>query len=154
MDDLTTHEKHIRRTMELARQSVNRGNHPFGALLERNGYVVMEAENTVNDEGDCTGHAELNLVRKATRELSSQQVAQATLYTSTEPCPMCAGAIFWAGISRIVYGVPAAALIELTGCGFDYQSSQLYEWSTSPPAVIGPVLAEEGLEIHRKFWKP
>ena len=85
------------------------------ALLVRDGEIVMEAENTVESEVDITGHAELNLVRRAVHELGEEVVKACTLYTSTEPCAMCSGAIYWSGISRVVYACSAKRLGEIAG---------------------------------------
>lgn len=146
-------ERFIRRTFQLAKFAVNCGNHPFGALLARNGHIVLEAENTVNDQGDCTGHAELNLVRNASKELGEKQLSECTLYTSTEPCPMCAGAIFWAGVRKIVYSVPASELMNITNYGIPVSNQELFKNASHEIEVEGPILMEEGLELHRTFWK-
>ena len=69
------------------------------------GQVILEAENTVNSEQDCTGHAETNLVRLASKQFDRQELASCTLVTSTEPCAMCAGAIHWSGIGRVIFGL-------------------------------------------------
>ena len=75
------------------------GDHPFGALLVKDGEVVLTAVNTVNTDHDNTRHAELNLVSQAMRQFDADFLADCVLYTSTEPCAMCAGAIYWAGIT-------------------------------------------------------
>lgn len=147
------HEHFIRQTLQLAKLAGNGGNHPFGALLERNGQIVMEAENTVNTDRDCTAHAELNLVRKAYPELSQKMLSECTLYTSTEPCPMCAGAIFWAGIPRIVYSAPASGLMGITGYGIPVSSTELLGNASQPVEIVGPILESEGMELHKSFWK-
>lgn len=149
---MTLHHPFIRRTFELARTSVKNGNHPFGALLVRQGQIVLEAENTVVADGDVTAHAELELVRKACRSLSPQVIGECTLYTSTEPCPMCAGGIFWAGITHLVYSVPASALLEHTGYGMTFSCQSLYVGATQEMRIDGPVLEEEGMKLHREFW--
>lgn len=151
MDD-SEHEKFMRRAIALAKQSANGGNHPFGAVLVRNGYVVAEGENTVIDD-DCTHHAELSLVRSAERFLSDAQRAESTLYTSTEPCAMCAGAIYWAGIRRVVFSVPAERLVDHTGYGIRLGCAQIYEHADQPVEVIGPILEDEGFAVHQDFWK-
>ena len=99
------------RAIELARLSREHGNHPFGSLLaDASGDVLLEAENTVVTERDIAGHAELNLVRAAGMQLEPGVIQGATLYTSTEPCAMCAGAIYWSGIERVVYALGADEL--------------------------------------------
>ena len=103
----TNHELFIRQCYDLARQAIANGDHPFGALLVRDGEVVLTAVNTVHSNRDVTQHAEFNLVSHAGRLLGYTALAESILYTSTEPCAMCAGAIFWAGIPTIVYGCSA-----------------------------------------------
>ena len=75
--------------------------------------VVLEAENTVVTQRDCTAHAELNLVREAVARFDAEQLGAHTLYTSTEPCEMCAGAIFWSGIGRVVFALSSETLGEI-----------------------------------------
>ena len=147
------HEKHIIRSYQLAKSAVEKGNHPFGALLVIDDKVVMTAENTVNTDNDVTRHAELNLVSKAARELDMESLKRSILYTSTEPCAMCTGAIFWAGISTIVYGCSAAELGEIASGSFVVPSRELLKYGKRKVKVIGPILEEQGAEIHHSFWK-
>ena len=87
------HERFIRQAIAIARRARENGNHPFGALLvDAQGNVIAEAENTVVTDRDCTGHAETNLMRLASRQFEPETLSACTLYTSTEPCPMCCGA--------------------------------------------------------------
>ena len=101
---------HLGRAIEVALASRRGGNHPFGAVLVASDGTILEAENSVVTTGDPTGHAELNLVRLAGSRLSRDQLAMSSLYTSTEPCAMCSGAIYWAGIGRVVYALPEQEL--------------------------------------------
>ena len=104
---------HLRRAIELARMARQRGNHPFGALIvAADGSIVAEAGNTVTTDGP-TGHAELNAIRAVPGAAAS--LAAATLYASTEPCAMCAGATYWAGVGRVVYALGEDALRAMTG---------------------------------------
>jgi tRNA(Arg) A34 adenosine deaminase TadA len=143
----------IRQAMDLARRAVSNGNHPFGALLVADDEVILTAENTVLTTPDVTGHAELNLVRDATRRFPAERLAECTLYTSTEPCAMCTGSIYWAGIPRVAYCCSAMALADLLG-GADFliPCRQLFQHGARPTEVIGPILEDEGLMIHREFW--
>lgn len=94
----------LRRAIALAASARSHGNHPFGALLtNEDGDVIAEAENTVVTERDVTGHAETNMVRNAWRRFNEDVRARSALYTSTEPCAMCSGAIYWSGIPRVVF---------------------------------------------------
>ncbi len=102
MDD----QSFIRQAIAVARRARTNGNHPFGALLVGpDGEVVAEAENHVVSQRDPTRHAELVLVSDVARNWPADFLSKSTLYTSTEPCAMCAGAIYWAGIGRVVYGL-------------------------------------------------
>ena len=150
---MTMHDDLIQRCNALARSAVAHGNHPFGALLWREGRILMEAENTVVTQLDVTGHAELNLVRRASQKLDPEVMTQATLYTSTEPCIMCQGAIYWAGIPRIVYGVAGSSLAGLQGATWYVASRESYQRMRAAIEVIGPILEAEGMEIHTRFWK-
>ncbi len=148
----------MRRAIALARQAREHGNHPFGALLaDAFGRIRLEAENTVVTGADCTGHAELNLVRRACMTCEGNDLQAATLYTSTEPCPMCAGAIYWAGISRVVFGLREAELRALTGADPKNPTMALpcravFARGQRAVEVIGPVLEDEAREAHEGFW--
>lgn len=149
----------MRRALGLARQARDHGNHPFGALLtDADGRVRLEAENTVVTDRDCTGHAEINLMRLACLDLDHDTLAAATLYTSTEPCAMCAGAIYWAGVSRVVFGLREGELRILTGddpknptlalpCG------EVFARGQRPIEVIGPLLEDEARAVHDGYWR-
>jgi tRNA(Arg) A34 adenosine deaminase TadA len=146
------HEKFIKKTYDLAISAQEKGNHPFGALLVIDNQIVLTAENTVNTDHDVTRHAELNLVSKASQQLDEEELSKAVLYTSTEPCAMCTGAIFWAGISHIVYGCSAEALGNIAGGSFVVPCRELLKYGKREVTVTGPILQELGAEIHRNFW--
>ena len=153
-DDLA----HLRAAIQLAWRARERGNHPFGAVLtDAAGQVVLEAENTVVTERDATGHAETNLVRLATRRFSKSELAESTMYASCEPCAMCAGAAFWAGIGRIVYALSEADLYALIG----HHSGQLVIPCREVLARAGRLTEVEGPSdqldaearaVHAEFW--
>ena len=149
---MVEHEELIRRTIELAAAARGKGNHPFGALLVLDGRILLSAENTVNTDHDITCHAELNLVSRATRQLDPAILAQATLYTSTEPCAMCAGAIYWAAIPTVVFGCPAETLGEMAGASFVIPCRDIFGFGTRQVEVIGPILPEEAAAVHVGFW--
>jgi tRNA(Arg) A34 adenosine deaminase TadA len=150
---LQKHEPYIRQCYELAARAVAHGNHPFGALLVTNGEVIFTAENTVLTEQDPTGHAETNLVRAACRALGPDVVASSTLYTSTEPCPMCSGAIAWATIRHMVYGCGADTLYAITGGIVKLRSRDVFNGMGMDVLVEGPVLEVLGIEQHRNYWE-
>lgn len=150
-----THEPFIREAVELAQQARTRGDHPFGALLVYNGQVVMRGQNTVVTLRDITGHAELNLVRDASMALDADFLQQCTLYTSTEPCAMCATSIYWAGIKTVVYGVSAGRLYSLFDGGekLHLPCEEVFSRGTREGmTVIGPILEDEAVAVHTGFW--
>jgi tRNA(Arg) A34 adenosine deaminase TadA len=151
-------QTYIRTAIQIARRARENGNHPFGALLvDAQGQILLEAENTVITERDCTGHAETNLIRAATRQFDPDYLAGCTLYTSTEPCPMCAGAIFWGNLGRVVYGLSEAELYKLTGDQTDevllLSCREVFERGRKPIEVVGPMLEDEAREVHLGFWE-
>src|SRR6266511_5057705 len=109
--------QYIRHAIALAAASKARGKHPFAALIvDDRDAVLAEAGNAFGwPDGDATGHAELIAVREASRRFPPERLAQATLYSSAEPCAMCAGAVYWAGLGRVVYALSEARLRTLTG---------------------------------------
>lgn len=141
----------MRRCFELARAAVAAGSHPFGALLARGDEMLMEARNTVAVDG-VTGHAELNLVRRALAELGRDALGACTLYTSTEPCAMCAGAIYWARIPRVVFGCSVAGLHSVTRGTLCLPCREVFAHGDRAVEVRGPVLEGEALAVHRAFW--
>jgi len=147
------HERYMHLAIEQAEQAMNKGNHPFGALLVVDGQVVLTAQNTVITDKDVTQHAETALVSKACRTLEANILQRAVLYTSTEPCAMCSGAIYWARIPCVVYGCESAVLGQIAGdelaipCKHVLSAGTVYKCE-----VIGPVLGDVAAEMHRKFW--
>lgn len=142
----------LRESFALARQARARGDQPFGALLvDADGNVRFTASNTTITARDVTAHAETNLVRMATARFTPAELATWTLYTSTEPCAMCAGAIHWAGIGRVVYGLSAAAFHALVGPSpkhLELSCREVFARSGRPIAVVGPLLEDEARQVH------
>jgi len=150
-------ERYLLRAIELARLSRENGNHPFGSVLvDANGRVVLEAENTVVTGRDVTGHAELNLVRAASAQLDVAALEGATLYASTEPCAMCSGAIYWSGIGRVVYALSTEALtamVEGPGAStLTLSCREVFARGGRSVGVSGPQLTEQAAAVHLGFW--
>ena len=149
--------QHLRSAIALSRRSRERGNQPFGALLTGpDGQVLLEAENTVVTGPDCTGHAVTNLMRLASRQFTSDFLAGCSLYASTEPCPMCGGAIFWGGVGRVVFALSERAFYQLVGpdCdGLRVGCRDVFAHGQRPIDVHGPALEDEALAVHRGFWR-
>src|SRR5262249_16090962 len=102
--------------LAVAERGRSHGNHPFGAIVvSGTGEILLEAENGYMPDRDMTGHAERLLATAASKQFDPKFLAGCTLYTSAEPCCMCAGAAYWAGIGRVVYGLSERRLKTITG---------------------------------------
>lgn len=151
--------QHLRTAIEVAGHAREHGNHPFGAILvDENNKVLLQTENTVLTDKDCTGHAETNLIRLASQKYSAKKLERCTLYTSTEPCAMCAGAIYWGNVRRVVYALSEVGLYEIIGPSSDQlllPSREVFAHSQRPTDVKGPALEldAEARAVHAGFWK-
>ncbi|MBS1165817.1 MAG: Guanine deaminase [Proteobacteria bacterium] len=152
------HATYLRRAFAIAAAAADSGSHPFGAVLvDGDGTVLMEQGNAYLPDHDMTGHAERVLATRASQRFRPAELAEATLYSSAEPCAMCAGAAYWAGIGRIVYGLSENALRQITGNHpenptLDLPCRMVLESGQRPVEVIGPLLENEAAEPHRSFW--
>ena len=144
-------ESYVRQALEIAEQAADNGNIPFGSLLVVD-EVIATAENTSLDD-DVTAHPEFKLAGRARRELDEDERADCTMYTSTEPCAMCAGAIYYAGLDRVVFSASGESFAEETGFpGIDISCGEIFERADDPaPTADGPVLESEGMDVHREF---
>eukprot|EP01090_Pellita_catalonica_P000943 TRINITY_DN10678_c0_g1_i1.p1 TRINITY_DN10678_c0_g1~~TRINITY_DN10678_c0_g1_i1.p1 ORF type:complete len:167 (+),score=31.28 TRINITY_DN10678_c0_g1_i1:59-559(+) len=154
-------EKFIERTLELAKSAAKNGNFPFGAIfVNENKEIIFEAENTVNTENDGTCHAEMNLISRGFRKLGADALKTATLYTSTEPCGMCSGAIHWSHVPKVVYSCSNAELgkiiLQSKHAGTDgklgISSEEVFNSYGDTTILIKDVLAEKGTQIHKNFF--
>ena len=151
-------EHFLRRSFEIARTATTHGNHPFGALLvDRDGNVLIETENGYMPARDGTAHAERLLATQASKQFDPKFLAGCTLYTSAEPCCMCAGAAYWAGIGRVVYGLSERRLKTLTGNHaenptLDLPCRTVFAAGQREVEVIGPLLEDEAAAIHAGVW--
>ena len=150
----------LRMAIDVAQRARDAGNHPFGAVLvSASGEVLLEAENTVTTERDVTGHAELNLVRLASGRYEMDELAETTLYSSTEPCAMCAGGIDWSGIGRVVYALAESSLGEFTGADPENPTMHLGARDVLAAGqrhieVEGPFDMPEARAVHDGLWDP
>ena len=151
--------RYLREAIALADTARERGNRPFGALIvAADGRVLAEASNANGESGDCTAHAELSAIRLASPLHSRDELAGATLYSSAEPCVMCAGAIFWSAIGRVVYGIDAERLRVFRGERLDQKDAELscrdvFQAASHAIECIGPALIEEASSSHQGAWK-
>ena len=135
------------------------GNHPFGAILaDEHGNVLLETENGFMPDHHGTAHAERLLATQACRTVAADIRARATLSSSAEPCAMCAGAIYWAGIGRVVYGLSEHRLRGITGNHpenptLDLPCREVFASGQRPTEVVGPLLEDEAEALHDGVWK-
>ena len=149
----------LRQAIELAREARSDGRHPFGALIvnEFGETVAAALNNAVRPNGDPTQHAETLACADAAKRLSEAELAKCTLYTSTEPCAMCAGAIYWIGLGRVVFGLSETGLMRYTGSHeenptLDLPCREVFAKGQKKIAVSGPLLEEEAGAVHEGFW--
>ncbi len=150
-------EIHLRHAIAVARSAREAGNPPFGAILVSGEDIIIEAENTALTLGDPTGHAETNLVRIAATLLARDALQSSTMYASTEPCAMCSGAIYWAGIGRVVYALAENELAEMVpsddvAAGLVLPCRDVFACGSAPVSVAGPALFAEASAVHAGFW--
>ena len=150
-------ERCLRLAIALSRRSREEGNHPFAAMVvDVDGSILAQACNASRE--DCTGHAEVDAVRAAWTARPAHGLTRATLYSSAEPCAMCAGAIYWSGIARVVYALSEEYLLTLTG---DHPENptlslpcrEVFARGQRPVEVVGPLLETEAVTAHAGFWK-
>ena len=139
-----SHEFYLRRAIEISKEARAAGNTPFGALLvNKDGEIIMEQGNIEITEKICTGHAEATLAARASHEYSREFLWDCTLYTTAEPCAMCAGAIYWANIGRVEQNPT-----------FDLPCREVFARGQKDIKVIGPVEAVEveAAKVHEGYW--
>ena len=147
----------LTRAIALSQRSRDEGNHPFAAIVvDATGKALTEAINDIH--ADCTSHAELVAVRMASSKFNPMQLRDATLYSSAEPCAMCAGAIYWSGIGRVVYALSEQRLLQLTGNHPDNPTLSLpcrevFARGQRAIEVVGPLLEDEAAVPHQDFWR-
>jgi tRNA(Arg) A34 adenosine deaminase TadA len=151
-------DEFLGRALELAVQAREQGDHPFGALLVLDGDVVAEAHNRVTSDRDITAHAELVLVRQLEGDDRLEQLRSGTVFASCEPCPMCVGAMFWAGASRVVFALSHSRLNELARppggepFGFMLSASRIGRAAMPPMSIDGPHREDDAAAAHVGFW--
>lgn len=156
-----SHEFYLKEGLKHAEAAVANNNMPFGAVLvDENGEIILRQENIEITESDCTGHAETQLMVKASKKYDKQFLAKCTLYTTVEPCAMCAGAIYWGNVKRVVFGLSERELLKITGADqqnptLDLPCREVFKKGQKEIEVIGPIpeLKEELTEFYQDFFK-
>lgn len=134
--------------IDAARQARTAGDTPFGAtLVSPEGEILHTAPNRQNSTGDCTAHAEVVLVREAAQQLGADRLRGATVFASGEPCAMCSGAMFWAGISRVVFAASTQDICDaLGGPVLPARCSEVLEPAQPAVQVEGGLLRDEAVD--------
>lgn len=141
----------MRMAIEKAREGVAAGQSPFGACIARDGEMIACEHNRVWQTTDSTAHAEIVAIREACRKLGAIDLSRCTIYSTTEPCPMCFSAIHWARISRIVFG---ARIEDARRFGFNelgISNVDMKRFGGSPILVEGDFLRGEALALF-EIW--
>ena len=146
---------YIDKAIELAYKAKENGDNPFGSILvDEDGKIIMEDENTQVTENDITGHPELKIAKRAAAKYDKEFLKKCTMYNSAEPCTMCTGAIYWSGIGRIVFGISKERLNELKDDGegsINFSIHELLNNSGKEFKITGPMedMKEEVEKPHK-----
>lgn len=149
--------RHLKQANKMAQQAMDAGHHPFGAVL-----VAADNETVLMEQGNISSvaHAESTLAQRAAKKYSAEELWGMTLYSTAEPCVMCAGTQYWANIGRLVYGMSERQLLDLTGNNsenptLDIPSRYVFEHSQKAIKVWGPIneAVAEIAALHINFWK-
>ncbi|MEM9952532.1 MAG: nucleoside deaminase [Chloroflexota bacterium] len=149
---MSQHNNFIRECIRLAEQAKANGNHPFGSVLVHDGEIILRAQNGVNTYNDLGHHPESIIARTAASKYDPEFLADCTLYTSTEPCAMCTGAIYWSGIGRVVFACSVQKLAEFTSDSLSITCAEILSHGDHAVEVIGHILEEEAAQVHVDFW--
>lgn len=143
---------YLRAAIVASQRALEAGNMPFGASLVKGGRLLWVAQNNQRTSADCTGHAEVVLMRQARAALGADATQGSTVYASGEPCAMCAGAMFWAGIERVVYAATTPDIeAALGGPSLPMRCADALAGAQPPVQVEGPLLREEALDVLGRF---
>ena len=139
--------------MQEALIEAKKGDLPYGAVIVKDNEVVIRAYNTAQTDNDVSAHAEINALRAFTKQYgySLDALSGYTLYTTCEPCPMCAAACIWSGVSIVVFGASIAQLIDLGNQQINLSCKAVADKGFQNLEVIGGVLADECLELFRQL---
>jgi tRNA(adenine34) deaminase len=148
----------LRRAFALADMGLARGERPFGAVIvDPEGRILGAGYNCTIEQGDVTAHAEITAIRRACTSADRHQFARCTLYSSAEPCAMCAGGIYWANIRRVVFGLSEARLRSLRNvsertAALTMNCETVLATGGHSIEVVGGVLEDEAIKPHLAFW--
>jgi tRNA(adenine34) deaminase len=139
--------------MRIAIEESKKGDWPYGAVMVKDGAIVVKGFNTATRDRDTTAHAEVNVIRAAIKAIPELSLQGYTLYTSSESCLMCTGAEIWVGVSRVVFGASIRQLIEVGQPQINTASEALIKSAFNIVEITGGVLAEEAVKVVRDWSK-
>ena len=145
------HEIYMRLAIEKAREGMNKGQTPFGACIVKGNEVISCQHNQVWEETNITSHAEIVAIREACRILETVDLSGCTIYTTTEPCPMCFSAIHWAKIDTIYFGTRIADAQEAGFSELTISNEEMKQQGKSPVQIVGDIMREENLQVFQEF---
>ena len=142
-------QAHMRAAIAASREAKSAGDMAYGAALAApDGTLLHVARNRQNTSNDCTAHAEVVLIREASARLGAKVLAGATVYASGEPCAMCAGALHWAGVARVVYGVRNETIMQVGGPPtLAIPCARVFAAGSNVVVVEGPLLEDEAVAV-------
>ncbi len=154
--ELKQAEKIISQLHKETEKNIEQGYGPFlAAIYDKNGNLIAKMPNTVVKEQCSLNHAEVNTIREAQKKLGTYDLSpyELSIYVNAEPCIMCAGAIMWSGIKNVYYSVSSKDVEEITGFDEGYKPNWSEEFKKRNIYVYGPIQAEQGKEVLRKYIK-
>ena len=150
----------MREAISLARSAECLGEVPVGAVVVLEGQIVGRGFNSPIGENDPTAHAEIAALRDAARNLENYRLPGCELFVTLEPCAMCAGAIYWGNVGRVVYGISEKRLLSLTGDNeqnptFDLPCREVFARGQKQITVVGPFpeLEADIVAVHNGYWQ-
>ncbi|MFV8332806.1 nucleoside deaminase [Flavobacterium sp. GSP14] len=142
MENIFTDEYFMKKALQEAKMAYEKGEIPVGALIVIDNKVIARSHNLTELLHDVTAHAEMQTITAAANYLGGKYLTGCTLYVTLEPCQMCAGALYWSQISKIVYGASDE------NRGFVKMGTQLHPKTT----VVSGILANEASELMKRFF--
>jgi tRNA(adenine34) deaminase len=143
MEDILNDAYFMKQALSEAKKAFDKGEVPVGAVIVCNGRIIARAHNLTETLNDVTAHAEMQAITAAASVLGGKYLKDCVLYVTIEPCPMCAGALAWAQISRIVYGANDEKK------GYSLVAQGMLHPKTQ---VASGILSEEARELMRRFF--
>lgn len=135
--------------MRIALEEAKKGDSPYGAAIVKDNEVIAKGFNTARRDNDPSAHAEINVIRSLTTKIKNRYLEGYTIYTTGEPCPMCATACVWTGVSEIVYAVSIQDLIELNQSQINISCEEIIAKGFRDIKVTKGVLRSECMQLFK-----